>query len=172
VGIVVSESDLQCQLAVGSQMLTGITELRDKMPDKPLVETYKIESLDRAYDIINESMQSLADTSSARAVFGEPVQAGDSLIIPATEVFSAKVIGAWYGDGGQSMERNDNSQRGGVGAGGGGGGVATSRPVAMIVMDAHGARVEPVVDVTKIGLALLTTIGFVLATLIRLKKKA
>ncbi len=43
--------------------------------------------------------------------------------------------------------------------GGGGGGFAQSRPVAVIVIDRDGVRVEPVVDVTKLGLAALTVFG-------------
>jgi hypothetical protein len=49
--------------------------------------------------------------------------------------------------------------------GGGGGGRTLARPVAIIIMDAEGVRVEPVVDPTKIALAALTTAGFMTATL-------
>ena len=53
----------------------------------------------------------------------------------------------------------------GTGVGGGGGGRTLARPVAIIIMDAEGVRVEPVVDPTKIALAALTTAGFMTATL-------
>ena len=48
---------------------------------------------------------------------------------------------------------------GGSGIGGGGG--AQGRPVAVIVVLQGRARVMPVVDVTKLMIAALTTLGFV-----------
>ncbi len=47
----------------------------------------------------------------------------------------------------------------GYGTGGGGGGYSTARPVAAISIGPDGVHVEPVVDVTKIGLAFFTTLG-------------
>ncbi len=46
-----------------------------------------------------------------------------------------------------------------VGMGSGVGGFAQARPVAVIIMESDGVRVEPVVDVTKLGLAALTAFG-------------
>jgi uncharacterized spore protein YtfJ len=47
----------------------------------------------------------------------------------------------------------------GVGYGGGGGGVTLGRPVAVITIGPDGVNVEPIVDATKIAIALFTTIG-------------
>jgi uncharacterized spore protein YtfJ len=47
----------------------------------------------------------------------------------------------------------------GVGYGGGGGGVTMGRPVAAIIIGPDGVTVEPIVDATKIAIALFTTIG-------------
>src|SRR5262249_58436772 len=53
---------------------------------------------------------------------------------------------------------DDVSVSGGGGVGGGGG--AQGRPVAMVVVSHGEVRVLPVVDVTKLTLAALTTVGF------------
>jgi uncharacterized spore protein YtfJ len=57
----------------------------------------------------------------------------------------------------------------GSGEGGGGGGRVLSRPVAAIVISPTGVRVEPIVDVTKIALAIFTTLGFMTAMLTQLR---
>ena len=48
--------------------------------------------------------------------------------------------------------------------GGGGGGFSMARPVAVISVGPEGVRVEPIVDVTKLGLAFLTLLGSMLMT--------
>lgn len=47
----------------------------------------------------------------------------------------------------------------GGGGGGGGGGVSYERPVAVITIGPDGVKVQPVLDPTKIGLALIATVG-------------
>lgn len=105
----------------------------------------------------------LIDSARPLAVFAEPVTSGDTTVIGAAEVVAGGVFGggggsspATGGDGQPTPEATDN-----VGMGSGAGGFATSRPVAVIIIDANGARVEPVVDVTKLGLAALTAFGSV-----------
>jgi hypothetical protein len=46
-----------------------------------------------------------------------------------------------------------------------------SRPVAAVVISPTGVRVEPILDLTKIVLAALTTLGFMAATLTRMQGK-
>jgi uncharacterized spore protein YtfJ len=58
-----------------------------------------------------------------------------------------------------------------TGGGGGGGGTSSGRPVAVISVGPDGVEVEPIVDVTKIGLALLTTIGSMGLMFLKMKKK-
>jgi uncharacterized spore protein YtfJ len=106
------------------------------------------------------AVRKLGDIASARSVFGEPVQHGDIQVIPCAEVFGA------MGSGGGSGHEQDNEG----GEGGGGGGAARGRPVAAIVITPHGVRVEPVLDSTKVWLAALTTLAFVLAWLSRLTR--
>ena len=47
----------------------------------------------------------------------------------------------------------------GGGGGGGGGGGAQARPVATITVGPNGVHVEPIVDVTKLGVAFFTALG-------------
>jgi uncharacterized spore protein YtfJ len=58
----------------------------------------------------------------------------------------------------------------GVGTGGGGGGASSGRPIAVISVDEEGVKVEPIVDVTKIGLALFTTLGSMFFMLSRMRR--
>ena len=58
----------------------------------------------------------------------------------------------------------------GVGYGGGGGGVTLGRPVAAITIGPDGVSVEPIVDATKIAIALFTTIGAMALMFARMSK--
>jgi uncharacterized spore protein YtfJ len=108
----------------------------------------------------NLAVRQLGDIASAHAVFGAPVQHGDVHVIPCAEVFGAMGSG-----GGSGHEKDDEG-----GEGGGGGGAARGRPVAAIVITPHGVRVEPILDSTKVWLAALTTLAFVLAWASRLSR--
>jgi uncharacterized spore protein YtfJ len=105
------------------------------------------------------------ETADVNRVYGQPVEHEGSLIIPAAEVVAGMGFGAGYGAGGPQDEDG-----GGSGGGGGGGGKTVSRPVAVIVADQNGVRVEPVVDPTKIALAALTAFGFMFGTLAKMRK--
>jgi uncharacterized spore protein YtfJ len=98
-------------------------------------------------------------------VYGEPATIGDHTVITASEV---KVgMGFGFGGGGApgvegagaEAETEGAEAVAGFGSGGGGGGVSGGRPVAAISVGPNGVRVDPVVDVTKIALALFTTLG-------------
>lgn len=115
----------------------------------------------------------LFDTARPEAVFAEPVTADGRTVIGAAEV----MVGAGFGSGGgfgPAAEQKDDKEPavsvegGGIGAGVGG--FAQSRPVAVVIIDNNGVRVEPVVDATKLGIAALTVLGsmlFFMARLIR-----
>ncbi|MBI5879042.1 MAG: hypothetical protein HZB53_15450 [Chloroflexi bacterium] len=99
------------------------------------------------------------DVARVEAVYGEPVVSGDTIVIPAAELFS--VVGVGVGGGaGPSSADGGAQEHTGYGSGGGGGGRVLARPVAAIVIRPDGVAVQPIVDVTKIGLAALTAIGF------------
>lgn len=109
------------------------------------------------------------------AVFGEPVKAGDYTIITACEVTSGGGFGSGMGSGpikaGVGQEGISTGEPVSSGGGMGGGGGAMSRPVATIIIGPDGVRVEPIVDVTKLGLAGITAWVAMGTLLIRFVKK-
>jgi uncharacterized spore protein YtfJ len=117
------------------------------------MKPYESRGLDKATDILDKFI-AVANVDSA---YGQPIQKDDTLIIPTAEVVAG--MGFGLGDGGGPQ---------GGGAGGGGGGQSFSRPVAVIIAGPNGVRVEPVVDATKIALAMFTAAGFMAATLMRM----
>jgi uncharacterized spore protein YtfJ len=111
-------------------------------------------------------MDKLIATAHVDAVFSTPVREGDLVIINCAEVLSALGFGVGSGEGGSD---GPAGQRG-SGSGGGGGGQTFSRPVAIIVATPSGVTVKPIVDTTKLAIAALTTLGFMAATLARLRR--
>lgn len=122
----------------------------------------KMEDDKEAYDLLDR-LVAVADTKS---VYGEPVQAGERIIITASEVSVGMGFGFGRGGGaGQSASEPVEAQPDsgyGFGGGGGGGGFSAARPVAVISVGPDGIRVEPIVDPTKIALAFFTMLGSVL----------
>jgi uncharacterized spore protein YtfJ len=108
-------------------------------------------------------LQRLIGAASADVVFGAPVQQDSTTVIPCADIS----VGMGFGFGGGSGSDGGDASSGGSEGGGGGGGVR-SRPVAAIVLASGGARVEPIIDVTRVGLAGLTTLAFIVAWLVRL----
>jgi len=127
----------------------------------------------------NELNKKLLEAAQSKAVFGEPIEHGEYTLIPAAEVFTAVGVAYGFGSGGGGpraraaageMSDGDVDPDTG-GGGGGGGGTSSGRPVAVISVGPDGVEVEPIVDVTKIGLALLTTIGSMGLMFLRMKRK-
>lgn len=94
----------------------------------------------------------LFDVYEPGVVFSEPISVGDNTVITAAEVNVGMGLGFGRGSG-------NSEEEGGEGVGAGGGGGSAGRPVAAIIISPSGVHVEPIVDVTKIVLAFLTTIG-------------
>lgn len=111
---------------------------------------------------VERSIELLASTSDPASVFGDPVQHGDTLVIPCAEAYMGMGMGGGSGGG------EDDEGESGSGSGAGSGGVARGRPVAAIIISSAGVRVEPIVDITKIALAGFTTLAFVVYWLGRL----
>jgi uncharacterized spore protein YtfJ len=103
--------------------------------------------------------EKISQIAGARGVFGEPVQKDDTLVIPCAEL--AVGMGMGVGSGSE-----DNESGGGGGSGGG----TRGRPVAAIVITPHRVYVEPILDVTKVVLAALTTAAFMAAWISRLNR--
>ncbi|MCU0488670.1 MAG: hypothetical protein MUE67_06940 [Anaerolineales bacterium] len=117
-----------------------------------------------ALSIVEDNIDRFMATASVDAVFGEPFETEKGWIIPIAEVGSAMGFGVGTGSG------QDEKLQGGSGSGGGGGGWNFSRPVAVVVASAEGVQVQPVIDVTKIALAALTTAGFMLGLLAKMAR--
>ena len=130
---------------------------------------------------INDLNKRLLEVAQPKAVFGEPITQGEYVILPAAEIFVATGVGYGFATGGEGPKKrtanvelgqgNADSQLKG-GGGGGSGGTANGRPVAVISVGPQGVEIKPVVDMTKIGLALLTTLGSMGLMFLRLKGKS
>lgn len=131
-----------------------------------------------------DKLDRLFDAASPEAVFAAPVSAEGRTVITAAEVLVW--AGAGGGGGGTSQptaetpaaetveateERAASGPNEGYGIGVGGGGSTLARPVAVIIMDSQGVRVEPIVDVTKVALAALTALGSMFFMLLRMQRK-
>ncbi|HJW91219.1 MAG TPA: spore germination protein GerW family protein [Anaerolineales bacterium] len=129
----------------------------------------EFEDARQALDATQDVIELFLETASVDRVYGDPIQHGDTLIIPTAEVLAGLGFGMGYGfgDDAGAPEEERKGGRGG-GGGGGGGGRVLSRPVAVIVASPDGVRVEPVVDPTKIALAALTAAGFMLGMFIKM----
>ena len=116
---------------------------------------------------IQITMDKFLRAASVEAVYGTPVSQGETVVIPAAEVLSIAGFGLGAGS---SPRASDDPEDAGSGSGGGGGGHVLARPVAAIVISPTGVRIEPIVDVTKIGLAVLTTLGLIVGMRTRMNR--
>lgn len=121
----------------------------------------------QAINTIQTTLEHFLSAADVEAVYGSPISQGENMVIPTAEVLSLVGFGAGSGGGSQGGTENTNT---GSGGGGGGGGRVLARPVAAIILSPEGVRVEPIVDVTKIALAVFTTFGFMAAVLTRMRR--
>lgn len=124
-----------------------------------------------------EMMDKLMAAAQPTAVFGEPVTAEGQTVITANEVIAGGAMGFGGGAGvgmspTEEVTGDEQEPQKGTGVGGGSGvaGGSMGRPVAAIVLNQDGVHVEPIIDVTKVGLAFLTTLGAVLITLFKIRR--
>jgi uncharacterized spore protein YtfJ len=137
--------------------------------EQPIQETTAKEPKEKEFgsfsvDTIQATMDKFMATANVNAVYAEPVHEGDTTIITSSEVFAVLGFGVGEGSG------KDEGGAGGMGKGGGGGGRTFARPVAVIVATPEGVTVKPIIDTTKIGLAALTTLGFMFAMMGRMSR--
>ncbi len=133
-------------------------------------------------------LEKFIETARPSSVFAPPITAGEYTVITASEVYAGMGIG--FGGGGgsgpvaskepsgdqppaeQSATEEELPPGTGVGYGGGGGGVTLGRPVAAITIGPDGVSVEPIVDATKIAIALFTTIGAMALMFSRMQRRS
>lgn len=130
-------------------------------------ETEKIPEISSGLEMYQDTMEEFLAAADVRVVYGEPIQHEDTMIIPTAEVLCGMGFGVGSGSGTSADEHPENPSQG-SGSGGGGGGRILSRPVAVVVASPEGIRVEPVVDITKIALAGLTALGFMVGMMFRM----
>jgi uncharacterized spore protein YtfJ len=144
------------------------------MDEKLGVEFTKINNQEEGMRLMNR----LVDITRPNAIFAEPVTVGEYTLITTTEIASGLGYGFGYGMGpveaGEHPEETSAAPADQVagGGGGGGGGYSAGRPVAVITVGPDGVKVEPVVDVTKIGLAVFTTLASLVLVMSRMRRYA
>ncbi len=129
-------------------------------------------------DQSGQLMERIFSATQPGAVFGTPVAANGYTVITASEIMAGGGYGFGRGSGPASAggqqaggSGGQNAQQlGGMGSGGGGGGGSSGRPVAAIVIGPSGVQVQPIVDITKLGLAGITTWIAILTTLRKIFK--
>jgi uncharacterized spore protein YtfJ len=129
-----------------------------------------------------ELVSKLLRVTEPDTVFSKPISAGDYSVINASAVSVG--MGFGYGRGGtleeeEEIERaqtfvveEDDEPEAAFGDGGGGGGFSQARPVATITLGPNGVDVTPIVDVTKIGIAILTTLGSMLLMFSKMRRES
>jgi uncharacterized spore protein YtfJ len=125
---------------------------------------------DSGLEMFQDTMEEFLATADVGVVYGEPIQHGDTIIIPTAEILCGMGFGIGSGSGSGVDQKADQPVKG-SGGGGGGGGRILSRPVAVVVVSPEGVRVEPVVDITKIALAGLTALGFMVGMMFRMSSR-
>jgi uncharacterized spore protein YtfJ len=140
------------------------------MAEEPIVsitEEPKPTGLDQGLNYMQDSLDAFLEKTGVEAVYGPPIKDGKTLVVPTAEVVSTIGFGLGYSGG---MTRPAGETNNTDGLGGGGGGYGFSRPVAVIISSPEGVRVEPVLDVTKVGLAALTVFGFMFSMIARMRR--
>lgn len=135
--------------------------MTEEMKENPQVEA--------GLEMYQDTMEEFLAAADVRVVYGEPIQHDDTMIIPTAEVLCGLGFGVGSASGTNANSTDKPAQ--GSGSGGGGGGRILSRPVAVVVASPEGVRVEPVVDITKIGLAALTALGFMVGMMFRMSSR-
>lgn len=121
----------------------------------------------------SELMEKLIAGGRPDAVFSPPIEKGEYVVITAAETRVG--MGFGFGGGGAVDDGQQEDQAPGsvgYGGGGGGGGASMARPVAIIEIGPNGARVEPIIDPTKIALAFVTMLLTVFSMAAKMKRAA
>ncbi len=87
-------------------------------------------------DLVKTSLGEIEKVLNTRTVVGEPIIVGDTTLIPLIS------IGFGFGAGGG--EGKGEAKQKGEGVGGGTGGGAGVKPIAMVIIDKEGVRIEPI----------------------------
>ena len=94
--------------------------------------------MEETQNLVKTSMEEIRGVLSAERVVGEPIVVGGNTIIPLVSVGFGFGVGAGSGKGGRSEKETGEGTGGGTGGGGG------VKPVAMIIVNEEGVRVEAI----------------------------
>ncbi len=128
----------------------------------------------RTFEDSNRLTERLLEVTEPGAVFSKPSKSGEYTLITASEVMVG--LGSGYGYGisepveGSEADLGKGQPPAGAGGGGGGGGMSSGRPVAVVSVGPEGVQVHPVIDRTKLGVALISAVGSMLFAMGRMKK--
>ena len=86
--------------------------------------------------LVTSTLGEIEKVLGSKTVVGEPITIGDSTLIPLISVGFGFGLGAGSGKG----EEKQKSE----GSGGGGGAGGGVKPIAVIIVDKDGARIEPI----------------------------
>ena len=137
--------------------MSGMTGMTQEQAQRPM-----------AAAALQQTLREAIETVRADAVFGRPIERGETIVIPCAEVMVGMGMGGGGGRGRTSATESERETSAGEGEGVGGGGGGRGRPVAAIVVSRDGVRVEPILDITKVALAGITTGAFMVFWLARL----
>ncbi len=88
--------------------------------------------------IVKTTLGEIEKVLGSKTVVGEPITIGDSTIIPLLS------IGFGFGGGGGAGMGGDSKKEGGEAVAGAGGAGAGVKPIAVIIIDKDGARIESI----------------------------
>ncbi len=87
-------------------------------------------------NLIRATLGEIEKVLSTRTVVGEPITVEGATLIP--------LISVGFGFGAGGGEGKGEAKQRGEGSGGGSGGGAWVRPIAMVIVDKEGVRIEPI----------------------------
>jgi uncharacterized spore protein YtfJ len=126
---------------------------------------------DDTLDVIENRLDRMISVADVGSVYGEPIKKGNTTIIPTAEVASFMGFGLGAGTGPAADPSKPGETLPAGGSGGGGGGYNFARPVAVIIATPDDVRIQPIIDVTKVAIAALTTFGFMIGMVSRMTRR-
>jgi uncharacterized spore protein YtfJ len=86
--------------------------------------------------LVTSTLGEIEKVLGSKTVVGEPITVGDSTLIP--------LISVGFGFGGGAGVGKGEAKQKGEGVAGGGGAGGGVKPIAVIIVDKNGARIEPI----------------------------
>ena len=93
--------------------------------------------LDGVEKLLKTTADELEKMLSSKTVMGEPVTIGDTTIVPL------RSAGFWFGTAGGGGKGGEKAKGEGEGEGAGTSGAGGVKPVAVLIIDKNGVRIEP-----------------------------